>query len=218
MHGFNEGIDNHFSLVVPGQPDCFMLNRFGPHWSEIQDDDLLIIDSDGNLVDGKGEWDPSAFFIHLAVHRTRPDAKCVLHTHMPYATAVSMTESGLDTLCSQNAMIFHKRHARLAFGGIADEQVEGLRIATALTGGASVAMLDGHGVLVVGDSVADAWYKLYFLERACEAQVLATATGSPLIRVTEAMAAKTADQWDVARKPDALFAAVCRRLQNSAVT
>jgi ribulose-5-phosphate 4-epimerase/fuculose-1-phosphate aldolase len=136
---------------------------------------------------------------------------------MPYATAVSMTEQGLDTLSSQNAMIFHGRYVRLPFGGIADEHEEGLRIASALTEGASVVMLDGHGVLVVGKSVADAWYKLYFLERACETQVLAMSTGSPLIRVSEGAAARTAAQWDVARNPDALFAAVCRQLHCSAV-
>src|SRR5215468_9664817 len=210
MYGFAEGIDNHFSLAVPGSPGHFLMNRFGPHWAEIQPRDLLTIDTDGRLVAGEGER--SAFLIHRAAHLTSPDAGCVLHTHMPYATAVSMTECGLDTQISQTAMMFHGRHARLPFGGIADDEDEGLRIASALKGGASVVMLDGHGVLAVGNSVADAWYKLYFLERACEAQVLAMSTGSPLVRVSARTAAQTAIQWDEAGNPDALFAAVCRRL------
>jgi len=119
LHGFNEGIDNHLSLAVPGRDDLFLLNRYGPHWSEIRPADILTVNVDGALVDGEGEWETTAFVIHRAVHRARPDARCVLHTHMPYATALSMTEAGLETRASQNAMYFHGRVARLPYGGLA---------------------------------------------------------------------------------------------------
>src|SRR3954449_6609803 len=72
LHGFNEGIDNHLSLAVPGRDDLFLLNRYGPHWSEIRPADILTVNVDGALVDGEGEWETTAFVIHRAVHRARP--------------------------------------------------------------------------------------------------------------------------------------------------
>jgi ribulose-5-phosphate 4-epimerase/fuculose-1-phosphate aldolase len=213
LHGFNEGIDNHLSLAVPGRDDLFLLNRYGPHWSEIRPADILTVNVDGALVDGEGEWETTAFVIHRAVHRARPDARCVLHTHMPYATALSMTEAGLETRASQNAMYFHGRVARLPYGGLADADAEGDRIASAVADGVSVVMLDNHGVIVVGSTVADAWHKLYFLERACEVQVLAQSSGSPLILAPDEVAERTARQWNTASEAAAtLFAAVRRQL------
>ena len=85
-------------------------------------------------------------------------------------------------------MYFHGRVARLAYGGLAEAEEEGARIAEALTDGITVLLMDNHGVLVVGESVADAWHQLYFLERACQVQVLAQSTGSPLLQVPEAVA------------------------------
>jgi ribulose-5-phosphate 4-epimerase/fuculose-1-phosphate aldolase len=162
LHGFNEGIDNHFSLAVPGTDDRILLNRYGPHWSEMTARDILTIDLDGTVVDGDGAWEQTAFVIHRGVHLARPTARCVLHTHMPYATALALTEDGLDTTLSQNAMYFHGRVASLDYGGLADATEEGLRIGRAIGDDVSVVMLRNHGVIVVGDSVADAWHKLYF--------------------------------------------------------
>ena len=195
LYGFNEGIDNHFSLVVPGRDDCFLLNPYGPHWSEMRASDLLTIGLGGERLAGEGELDTTAFTIHLGAHRARPDAACVLHTHMPYATALAMTEGGLDTRASQNAMYFHGRVARLEYGGLAEAEEEGARIAHRARRRHHVILMDNHGVLVVGESVADAWHQLYFLERACEVQVLAQSTGSPLLRVPEAVAEHTAAQF-----------------------
>jgi len=213
LHGFNEGIDNHFSLAVPGRDDLFLLNRFGPHWSELRASDLLTIDLDGNVVDGEGEWEVTAFVIHRGVHQARPSARCVLHTHMPYATAVSLTAGGFETAVSQNAMYFHGRTARLPYGGLADAADEGARIGRAVGDDVSAVFLENHGVLVVGDSVADAWHKLYFLERACQVQVLAQSTGQPLLQIPPDVAEKTAAQWvEPSNVADLLFDAEKRRL------
>lgn len=212
LYGFNEGIDNHFSLVVPGRDDRFLLNPYGPHWSEMRASDLLTIGLGGERIEGEGTLDTTAFTIHLGAHRARPDAACVLHTHMPWATALSLTQGGFDTRLSQNAMYFHGRIARLTYGGLADEEEEGARIATALADGVTVVLMDNHGVLVVGDSVADAWHQLYFLERACQVQVLAQSTGSPLIHVSEAVAEHTAAQWRRGAGQAELFASVRREL------
>ncbi|MEI8057712.1 MAG: aldolase [Actinomycetes bacterium] len=213
MHGLNEGIDNHFSLAVPGRPDLFLLNRFGPHWSEITADDILTVDFHGNVVGGEGAWETTAFMIHRGCHRARPDANAVFHTHMPYATALSMTVGGFDTRIHQNSMYFHDRIARLPYSGLADGPAEGDRIASAVTGGATVVMLDNHGVIVIGTDIADAWHKLYFLEQSARLQVLAQSTGQELIRVTEAVAQLTAQQWiDDDQAAPKLFAAVKRQL------
>ncbi|HUZ83240.1 MAG TPA: aldolase [Gaiellales bacterium] len=213
-HGFNEGIDNHFSLALPGRDDLFLLNRYGPHWAEMRAADILTIDLDGNVVDGHGSWEVTAFMIHRAVHRAAPGARCVLHTHMPYATALSMTVEGLDTRASQNAMYFHGRIARAPYGGLADGSAEGDRLGAAVTEGAWVVMLDNHGVLVIGETPAAAWQRLYFLERACEAQVLARSTGAEPIRVPEAVAQHTAAQFasDSGEGADLLLAAERRLL------
>ena len=121
LYGFNEGIDNHFSLAVPGRNDSFLLNPYGPHWSEMRASDLLN-DRPRRRAPrrARASCDTTAFTIHLGAHRARPDAACVLHTHMPYATALAMTEGGFDTRASQNAMYFHGRVARLSYGGLAE--------------------------------------------------------------------------------------------------
>jgi ribulose-5-phosphate 4-epimerase/fuculose-1-phosphate aldolase len=214
-YGFNEGIDNHFSLLVGERRDRFLLNPYGPHWSELSASRLLLLDLEGNVLDGDGRPERTAFVIHRAVHLARPEARCVLHTHMPYATALGMTEAGLETRASQNAMLFHGRVARLDYRGLADAIEEGERIAGAFAEGTTALLLDNHGVLVIGDTVAEAWERLYFLERACQAQVLAQSTGSPLQLVSEEVAAHTARQWERARGADALFAAVRRELDRS---
>lgn len=212
-HGLHEGIDNHFSAVVHGTDDLFLLNAFGPHWSEMSPNDLLTIDLAGQLVAGNGQLERTAFVIHRAVHRVRADARAVLHTHMTYATALGMTERGLETRSSQTAMYFHGRVARLSFAGMADADEEGDRIAAVVGEETSAVFLENHGVLVIGASVPDAWHKLYLLERACQAQVLAQSTGSPLILAPEPVAATTARQWrNLSGAAEALFAAERRVL------
>jgi ribulose-5-phosphate 4-epimerase/fuculose-1-phosphate aldolase len=213
LYGYNEGVDNHFSLAVPGRDDRFLLNPFGPHWSELSASDLITVDLEGNVVEGDGQWEQTAFMIHRGVHQARASARCVLHTHMPYATAVSMTRGGLETAVSQNSMYFHGHVISLPYGGLADAADEGLRIGNAVGEGVNVVMLENHGVLVIGETVAEAWHRLYFLERACEVQVLAQSTGQPLIRVSDELATRTAGQF--ARdtgNPPTLFAAVRRQL------
>jgi ribulose-5-phosphate 4-epimerase/fuculose-1-phosphate aldolase len=193
--GFNEGIDNHFSLAVPGHNDLFLLNRYGPHWGEITEHDILTIDLEGRVVDGEGEWETSAFIIHRGCHQARPSARAVFHTHMPYATALSLTVGGFDTKLSQNSMLFHGRVAQLSYGGLAEAAAEGQRFGEAIGDDITVVMLENHGVMVIGEDVADAWKKLYFFERACQVQLLAQSTGQPLIRVSDAIAEHTASQW-----------------------
>jgi ribulose-5-phosphate 4-epimerase/fuculose-1-phosphate aldolase len=213
LYGYNEGIDNHFSYAVPGSDDLFLLNPYGPDWSELTASDIIAVDGAGNVVEGAGGWETTAFMIHRGAHRARPSARCVFHTHMPYATAVSATEGGFQTTLSQAAMSFHGRVSTLAYGGLAHAADEGDRIGSAVGEDTRVVMLQNHGVIVIGDDVAEAWSRLYFLERACQVQILAQATGRPLIEVPDAVVRRTAAQSaDDNAAAQSLFAAVRRRL------
>jgi ribulose-5-phosphate 4-epimerase/fuculose-1-phosphate aldolase len=213
LYGYNEGIDNHFSYAVPGSDDLFLLNPYGPDWSELRASDLIAVDGDGTVVDGAGEWEITAFMIHRGVHRARPTARCVFHTHMPYATAVSTTQGGFDSTLSQAAMGFHGRVETCAYGGLAQAADEGERMGAAVGADTSVVMLENHGVIVIGNDPPDAWFRLYFLERACQVQILAQSTGQPLITVPNDVVCRTAEAMDRdVDGPGKLFDAVKRRL------
>jgi ribulose-5-phosphate 4-epimerase/fuculose-1-phosphate aldolase len=213
LYGYNEGIDNHFSYAVPGSDDLFLLNPYGPDWSELCASDLIVVDGEGTVVEGQGEWEITAFMIHRGVHRARATARCVFHTHMPYATAVSATEGGFDTALSQAAMGFHGRVETCAYGGLAHASDEGDRLGAAVGNSTSVVMLENHGVIVIGNDPGEAWSRLYFLERACEVQILAQSTGRPLITVPEDVVRRTAAQTQRdSVGAGKLFEAVKRRL------
>lgn len=209
-HGLAEGICNHFSVELPDGSDRFLLNPRGLLWSEIQADDIVLIANDGTKLAGRHEVESTAMFIHAAVHRL--GKPCVLHTHMPYATALTLTaDRALDTTLSQNAMRFHGRVAVDArYNGLALDRGEGERIARAM-GTADVAFLGNHGVIVCGARLAHAYDDLYFLERACLHQVLAQSTGRPLVPVDAALARRVGEQTLGERLQSELFFEALRR-------
>jgi ribulose-5-phosphate 4-epimerase/fuculose-1-phosphate aldolase len=192
--GLNEGICNHFSLAVPGTTDRFLINPQGLHWSEITPADLVMTDSEGNFIEGKHQVEATAFFIHGRLHLGKPNAACVLHTHMPYTTALSIIDGGRLEWANQNALRFYGRVAYdECYNGLVLDPEEGDRI-TAQAQNADVLFLANHGVIVCGDSVARAFDDLYYLERACMVQVLAQSTGKPLRLVDDSIAALTGRQ------------------------
>lgn len=210
-HGLGEGVCNHFSIALPQHPEWFLLNPRGLHWSEVQGHDIVLVDAEGQRLAGAHPVEPTALFIHAAVHRIAGKA-CVLHTHMPYATALTLTDlRALDTTLSQNAMRFHGRLAIDAqYNGLALDGAEGERIARAMRG-ADVVFLGNHGVIVCGERIAWAWDDLYYLERACMHQVLAQSTGRPLQPVQPELAARVAAQTMGERLQSDLFFASLRR-------
>ncbi|SDX36302.1 Ribulose-5-phosphate 4-epimerase/Fuculose-1-phosphate aldolase [Collimonas sp. OK242] len=210
-HGLGEGVCNHFSVAVPDRSDLFLLNPRGLMWSEIQAGDIVMIDAAGRKLAGQHEVEPTAMFIHAAIHRIARK-NCVLHTHMPYATALTLTEArGLDTTLSQNAMRYHGRIAvDDQYNGLALDGSEGERIAHAMCG-ADVAFLGNHGVLVCGERIDYAYDDLYYLERACTAQVLASSTGRALRPVRAELAERVAQQLQGERLQSALFFEALRR-------
>jgi ribulose-5-phosphate 4-epimerase/fuculose-1-phosphate aldolase len=210
--GLSEGICNHFSLAVPGQAGAFLINPRGFHWSELTADHLVTIDAAGNRIAGKYEVEPTAFFIHSWIHRTAPDAACVLHTHMPFATALTMLEGGRLEMASQNALRFFGQVAYDdRYNGLVLDDREGERIARKLVD-ASVLFLANHGVVVRGPNVAFAFDDLYFLERAAMHQVLAMGTGKPLKLIPESIAMRTAQQIAGEREQSTLHLQALRRM------
>ena len=220
--GLNEGIDNHLTMMVPGQAERFLLAPFGMHWSEVKASDFLVVDFNGQVVSGHGAVEATAFHIHQPVHRLSPQGGCVLHTHMPYATALCMLEDTRLEMAVQSALGFYENVAYDAtYNGLAFDLSEGERLARAL-GKKSVLMMGNHGVLVVANTLPQAFERLYFLERAAQAQVLALSTGRPLRVIPDAVIQKTIAQYMAGGKvggqdrAELHFAALKRMLDRSA--
>lgn len=204
-HGLSEGVCNHFSVEIPDESGRFLLNPRGLLWSEIQAEDIVMIDEKGEILAGRHPVEPTAMYIHAAVHRIAKKT-CVLHTHMPYATALTLTrQRALDTTLSQNAMRFYNRVAvDTQYNGLALDAGEGVRIAQAMQG-ADVVFLGNHGVVVCGERTDYAYDDLYFLERACMMQVLAMSTGLPLEPVDAMLAQRVGQQTLGERLQSELF-------------
>lgn len=192
--GMGEGICNHFSAMLPGSDEFFLVNAYGLAFDEITAGNLLVCDFHGNVVQGDGRPEATAFYIHARVHVRHPHARALFHTHMPNATALCLVEGEPLLWASQTALKFWGRVAvDENYNGLALDESEGDRIASTI-GQADIVFLKNHGVMVLGKSIALAWDDLYYLERAAEVQRLATSMGRVLKPVAPAMAAKTAAQ------------------------
>lgn len=207
-----EGICNHFSLMMPEMPGHFLINPLGLHWSEITPADLVVVDAQGRKVSGKHRVEPTAFFIHGAIHRGNANATCVMHTHMPYATALTVMHGGRLEWASQSALKFYNRVAYdNDYQGLALDDAEGERMCSAM-GSADVLFLANHGILVAGPTVTATFNDLYYLERACMLQVLAMGAGKSLRVVPEAVALKTSRQMNQESQQAALHLDALKRL------
>jgi ribulose-5-phosphate 4-epimerase/fuculose-1-phosphate aldolase len=210
-HGLAEGVCNHFSVELPDGSGRFLLNPRGLLWHEVRADDIVMVDAEGAVLAGRHPVEATAMFIHAAIHRIGRQP-CVLHTHMPHATALTLTaDRALDPRLSQTAMRFYGRIAVDAhYNGLALDAAEGERIAGAMQG-ADVVFLGNHGVVVCADRLTHAFDDLYYLERACQLQVLALSTGRPLAPVDEALAARVGAQTLGERLQSDLFFEALRR-------
>lgn len=179
LHELEEGIDNHFTVTVPGYEDRYLILPFGLHWSEARASDIIVFDESGTTLEGEGIVELSAQCIHAPIHRIT-GARVVLHTHQTWALALNMLDNNRLVPASQTAAFFHGCIAYDdTYTGTADTLEEGERLANFM-GDKQVMFMKNHGVLVVGETVGQAYKRLYFLERVCRAQVLAMSTGAPL--------------------------------------
>jgi ribulose-5-phosphate 4-epimerase/fuculose-1-phosphate aldolase len=192
--GLSEGICNHFSALVPGHPELFLVNPYGLSFEEITASSLLICDFDGNVVMGDGKPEATAFYIHARLHLQKPGATAAFHTHMPNATALAMIEGEPLAWAGQTALKFYGRVAvDEHYNGLALDNQEGDRIAASM-GQADIVFLKNHGVMVTAPSIAQAWDDVYYLERAAEVQLKAMSTGRPLKVIDPEILVRTARQ------------------------
>jgi ribulose-5-phosphate 4-epimerase/fuculose-1-phosphate aldolase len=188
MFGWDDLIFTHLSARVPGPEHHFLINPYGLMFDEITASNLVKIDLDGKIVeDTPYAVNPAGFTIHSAVHAAREDALCVMHLHTTAGVAVSSQEGGLLPL-NQTAMIVRGDLAYHEYEGIALDLAERPRLVADL-GDKSAMLLWNHGTLTLGKSVASAFLTMYFLERACAAQVAALAGGAKLHYPSEAVQA-----------------------------
>jgi ribulose-5-phosphate 4-epimerase/fuculose-1-phosphate aldolase len=191
--GMHEGVCNHFTVMLPGRR--FLINPKGVGFHRITASGLLVIDEYGKTLEGTG-WPPTTgFAIHTRIHLLHPAAQVVLHLHAPYSTALTAIDGGRLQMIHQNAARFfgdiaYDDH----FNGIAEATKEGERMATAM-GDKRILFLANHGVVVVGATVAQALDDFYYLERACQVQILAMQSGQPLKVMSDAMARETHEQF-----------------------
>jgi ribulose-5-phosphate 4-epimerase/fuculose-1-phosphate aldolase len=198
--GWNEAVANHFSAAVSADGRRILINPRWRHFTNIRASDLLLLDIDDETVMSRPEApDPSAWCIHSHLHASVPQARCILHLHPPYATAVSsLADPEIKPIDQNTARYFNRIAIDRDFGGIADDVGEARRLAAAM-GNHSRMMMGNHGVIVVADTVAEAFDDMYYLERACQNLVLAYSTGRKLNVLSNEIAEKTAQGWDAYR-------------------
>jgi ribulose-5-phosphate 4-epimerase/fuculose-1-phosphate aldolase len=212
LDGLNEGTWNHLSVVPAGQPDTILVSPAWCHWRQVRASNLVTIQSDGNDVTADGEYDIAAHFIHYPIHAARDDAACVLHVHPPYASALSMLKNERLRMADQNALTVYDRVAYYdSWDGFILNMDHGKRLAEAL-GDKRVLFLGNHGILVVGPTIAAAYYDLYHLERACMFQCHALATGREIREVDPAHARTVPPILDANNNKERYFAAMKRLL------
>ncbi len=217
--GWSEIIWTHTTVRVPGPEHHFLINPYGLRFDEVRASNLVKVDMDGNIIgDQTQEINPAGFVIHSAIHMTRPDAQCIMHTHTTAGMAVAALESGLLPI-SMYALGYYGQVAYHDFEGPSLELDERERLAANL-GEKHILILRTHGLLTCGQTVAQAFVRMYRLERACQVQLAAQSTGAPLIvpppRICQ-LNAERSDDFLVAegdkgysRLPNPEFAALVR--------
>ena len=176
--GFSEGVAGHITARDPEFPDRFWVNPLGMSFNQIKVSDLLLVDHHGDVVEGGRPVNRAAFCIHSEVHKARPDVVAAAHAHSLHGKAFSSLGIRLDPL-TQDACVFFRDHGLYDdYQGVAYDTEEGRRISVAL-GDAKAVILQNHGLLTVGHSVAEAAWWFITMERSCQAQLLAMAAGTP---------------------------------------
>ncbi|MCH9697832.1 MAG: aldolase [Gammaproteobacteria bacterium] len=189
----HEGIANHFSAILDDGKH-YLVNPFGLHFSEITASKLIVCNLKGEVVKGYGKPAPSAHHIHAPIHRLVPRAKVLMHTHQPYATALTMIENGrLDWSLQTTCRFYNRVVYDNDYDGVALTESVGERMANIL-GEADLMFLGNHGVMTAAPTVAQAFDDLYFAERAAQTQLLAMSSGRPLQQLDQKVIELVASQ------------------------
>ncbi|MFF9647970.1 class II aldolase/adducin family protein [Streptomyces sp. NPDC014622] len=178
-YGYEDGVSGHLTARDPEFADCFWVNPFGVPFGGITADELILVNGDGQVVEGQHHVNQAAFAVHAQVHRARPDIVAVAHTHSVHGRALSALGELVEPI-TQEACAFYEDHALYdAYTGVVVDAVEGRRIAAAL-GGRKAIVLRNHGLLTVGGTVDAAAWWFISLERCCQVQLAARAAGKPV--------------------------------------
>ena len=193
LYGWDDMIFTHISARVPGPEHHFLINPYGYFFDEITASSLVKVDLEGNIVEPTEYMiNPAGFTIHSAIHAAREDAKFVLHVHTDAGIAVAATKEGLLPI-SQHALIVLPNLAYHDYEGIALDLGERERLVQDI-GNKNALMLWNHGTLAVGETAAQCWMTIFYLERACSIQVMASAQGREHIRLAPDDAIETVKQ------------------------
>lgn len=194
QRGWDDIVWTHISAAVPSEAGAYLLNRFGLRFNEVTASNLVKVDVSGRVIDGSGApINPSGFSIHGCVHAHRKDAACVLHLHNFWAQAIAATKEGLLP-CSQPAMRFYGRLGRHPYEGLAFHPDEQARLVHALADLDGL-ILENHGILLIGRTVAEAFMLMHLFERAARIQLTAQAGAAGLHCVSDEIARRTLSQW-----------------------
>ena len=194
----HEAVANHFSVAISDDGQKFLINPAGRHFSQMKMSELVSLDASKPDfgISQSVDVDPTAVNLHGQIHKLLPDAKGILHTHMPYTTALACLKDFEFLMLDQNACRFYQRIAYdRDYAGMALEVGEGERVAKVLGKSRNVLFLANHGVIVVGNSVAGAFDELYYLEKAAQLQVLALSTNRKLELISNEIASMVCKQW-----------------------
>lgn len=192
--GWDDNIYNHFSCALPGNTDRFLVKAHGLLMSEVTASNLIVVDQDGNTVAGEGVVERSALHIHAAIHRSNPEAFCILHVHPPYSTWLTSIQENRLQMVNQNTCRFYNRIAYDDhYGGVAVAREEGKRMRAAL-GDKRIMLHANHGVTVLGASVEGAFFDLYYLELVCKEYFLVVSSGQAPRLISDETARLTSEQ------------------------
>lgn len=194
----HEGVANHFSLSINDDGTKFLMNPNQKHFARIRASDLIIVDAnDPDALSGPDAPDPTAWGLHGGLHRHCRHARCAMHVHSIHATVLACLKNPVLPPLDQNCATFYNRVViDQNYGGLAFEE-EGERCAQLFTDPrAKVMVMGNHGIMIIGDSVADTFNRLYYFERAAETYIRALQTGQPLSILSDSIAEKTAQELE----------------------
>jgi ribulose-5-phosphate 4-epimerase/fuculose-1-phosphate aldolase len=200
----HEGVANHFSLSINDDGSQFLINPNQVHFARVRASDLLLLDAnDPGALDRPDAPDPTAWGLHGSIHRRCAHARCAMHVHSIHATVLACLQDKMLPPLDQNGAMFYERQVvDDNYGGLAFEE-EGERCAQLLQDPKQFVMVMGnHGVMVIGETVAQTFNRLYYFERACEVYIRALQTGQPLAILPHEIAAKTADELETYPEQD----------------
>ncbi|MDZ4075811.1 MAG: class II aldolase/adducin family protein [Hylemonella sp.] len=215
LNGWDDTIYTHISAAVLGEEGVYLINPYGLLFEEVCASNLVKVNTRGEkLDDSPYAVNPTGFAIHGAIHAARASARCVLHLHTEWGLALAMLPGGLLPT-TQHAMRLFQRLGRHAYEGLALSEAEGQRLVKNL-GELDGLILENHGTLTVGRTVAEAYMLMHHLERAARAQLRAmAASGGQVLTANDAVAARTYAQWvgdGSERDGDAEWPALLRKL------